>query len=214
VGDVVEETELVDVDAGLAGSPAATKKLAEEKRARIRELAEWDQLDRQQRRSLGLPLTDTEWAKVKGLNARRVGKYRVDPFYAECVDRLRDITAKRIAPGGSASLADIALSGGPGSDDVSDYAAIKSQLASLARQGDPRALEIWLKNWGKPFLDEETANRVADLASLSDEALVIQLVETVNPRLLAGVLERCGWVVNLPGSAPSIEVPDRDGDLV
>jgi hypothetical protein len=201
MSDVVEETELVDLDAGVTPSPAAAKKLVDEKRLRIRELAEWDQLDRQQRRALGLPLTDTDWAKVKGLNPRRVGKYRTDEFYDKCVADLRDITAMRIAPGGSASLANIALSGGPGTDDVSDYAAIKSQLATLARQGDPRALEIWLKNWGKPFLDEETANRVADLASLTDEALVDQLVATVNPVLLANVLTRCGWVVNLPGAA-------------
>lgn len=196
----VEEVDLVDFDAGVAGSAAGSKKLVEEKRARIRELAEWDQLDRQQRRALGLPLTDTEWAKVKGLNPRRVGKYRTEPFYSKCVTDLRDITAKRIAPGGSAVLADVMLSGTPGSDDLSDYTAIKSQLAALARQGDARALELWLKNWGKPFLDEETANRVTDLASLSDEALVVQLVDAVNPTLLADVLCARGFSVVLPGA--------------
>jgi hypothetical protein len=171
----------------------------EVKQDRVRELAEWDQLDRQQRKALGLPLTDTEWAKVKGLNARRVGKYRTDPFYAKCVEDLRNITAKRIAPGGSASLADVALSGVPGTDDLADYTAIKSQLAALARQGDARALETWLKNWGKPFLDEEVANRVADLASMTDETLVTQLVSLVNPVLLGNVLEAAGWTVTVPG---------------
>jgi hypothetical protein len=183
----------------LAVSAAASRRLVEDKQARIRELAEWDQLDRQQRKALGLPLTDTEWAKVKGLNARRVGKYRTDPFYTKCVEDLRNITAKRIAPGGSASLADVALSGIPGGDDLADYTAIKAQLAALARQGDARALEVWLKNWGKPFLDEEVSNRVADLASLTDEQLVVQVVELVNPRLLAGVLEGRGWTVSAPG---------------
>lgn len=211
MSEFVEEVELSGVvsEGSGEGSTPASRKLVEDKKVRIRELAEWDQLDRQQRRALGLPLTDTEWAKVKGLNPRRVGKYRVDPFYERCVEELRSVTAKRISGGGSAVLANVALSNVPGSDDVADYAAIKSQLAGLARQGDSRALEIWLKHWGKPFLDEEVSSRVSDLASFSDEALVELVVGIVAPVLLADVLVSAGWKV----SAPGVRVVDGDGDV-
>jgi hypothetical protein len=194
VSEVVE-VDLASLPAEQVGAVAASRQRVEDKRERILELAEWDQLDRQQRRSLGLPLTDVAWAKVKGLNPRRVGKYRSDPFYLECVERLREVTSMRIAPGGSAVLSDVMLSKSPGVDDLSDYTAIKSQLAALARQGDARALELWLKTWGKPFLDEETSNRVADLASMSDEALVSMVVDVVSVGLLVSVLEGRGWRV-------------------
>jgi hypothetical protein len=190
-----------DVDLSTVESPAAAARAqaSADKQARIRELAEWDQLDRTQRRQLGLPVSDTEWAKVKGLNARRVAKYRAEPFYDKCVADLRNITKKRLAPGGAASLADLPFSAGSaGIDDVSDYAAIKTQVASMARQGEQRALDLWLKHWGKPFLDEEIAGRVTDLASLSDEEVVVQVVEVVSPVLLAEVLRGRGWVVDAP----------------
>lgn len=181
------------------GASAATAKLVSDKRARIEELAEWDQLDRQQRRALGVPVSDTEWAKVKGLNVRRVAKYRNDPYYATCIERLRNITKKRIAPGGSASLAELAsLGNNPGVDDLSDYTAIKAQVAALARQGEQKALDLWLKHWGRPFLEEETANRVADLAGMSDEELVSSLVSMVSPLLLADVLAQAGWRAEAP----------------
>lgn len=196
--DLVVETDLTSVSEEPPQTAAATAKLVAERRERIQELAEWDQLDRTQRRTLGVPVSDAEWAKVKGLNVRRVSKYRADPFYDQCVEKLRSITRKRIAPGGSATLADLSLTGMPGVDDVSDYTAIKTQVASLARQGDQRALDMWLKHWGKPFLDEETSNRVADLAGMSDEEIVTGVVELVNPVLLADVLRGHGWVVNPP----------------
>jgi hypothetical protein len=197
-GSDIVETDLVSV-AEESGTVAATAKLVADKRDRIEELAEWDHLDRAQRRALGVPVSDAEWAKVKGLNVRRVAKYRNDPYYAVCVEKLRNITKKRIAPGGSASLADIASLGGmPGVDDLADYTAIKGQVAALARQGEQKALDLWLKHWGRPFLDEETANRVADLASMADEELVRTLVSMVNSALLAEVLTGAGWSVVSP----------------
>lgn len=191
----VTETDLSGVD-GRPSVAAANAARAAEKRSRIDALAEWDQLDRVQRRALGLPGTDTEWARVNNLHVRRVAKYREDPYYKTAVSKLDDIARKRIASSGSAVLPSIA--GAPGVDDAADYTAIKAQVAGLARQGDQRALDMWLKHWGRPFLDEETANRVADLASMSDEDLVESLVEVVNPLLLADVLRDAGWVANPP----------------
>jgi hypothetical protein len=210
VDDTVTDIDLAAAEE--APTTAATAKLVADKRARIEELAEWDHLDRSQRRALGVPVSDTEWAKVKGLNVRRVAKYRNDPYYAVCVDKLRNITKKRIAPGGSASLADIAsLNGAPGVDDLADYTAIKGQVAALARQGEQKALDLWLKHWGRPFLDEETANRVADLASMSDEELVRVLVEMVNPALLSSVLEVNGWGVQTPDTCAAQTNADGAG---
>jgi hypothetical protein len=196
MSDIVEEVDLSDLD--VPGVDARAK-LVEDKQNRIRDLAEWDQLDRSQRRALGVPVSDTEWAKVKGLNPRRVGKYRLEPFYEKCVADLRSITKKRLAPGGSVALADLPFSAASaGVDDVADYSAIKAQVASLARQGEQRALDLWLKHWGKPFLDEEIAGRVTDLASFSDEQVVEQVVGVVSPVLLASVLRDRGWVVSAP----------------
>jgi hypothetical protein len=199
---LVEETVLATVadapSSSRSGVEAGRAVLVEQKRARIRELAEWDQLDRQQKKTMGLPTTDLEWAKVKGLNARRVAKYRADEYYVSYVEQLRSVSKKRIAPAGSAALTEMMSSTSSGVDDVSDYAAIKTQVAALAKQGDQRALDLWLKHWGKPFLDEETANRVTDLASLSDSDLVSQLVALVNPALLSDVLAGAGWTVAAP----------------
>lgn len=198
------ELASAEVSAGASSKTvAATAGLVEQKKARIRDLAEWDQLDRQQKRQLGLATTDTEWARTRNLNPRRVSKYRADPYYTEYTAQLADLTRKRISPSGSASLADVVSSAASGVDDVSDYAAIKTQVASLAKQGDQRALDLWLKHWGKPFLDEETAGRVVDLASLSDVELVSQLVSLVNVRLLSDVLSDAGWKVEAPCDRPA-----------
>lgn len=196
--DIVE-TDLSEVESSPVPTAAANAARAAEKRSRIDALAEWDQLDRVQRRALGLPATDSEWARVNNVHVRRVSKYRDDPYYKTAVAKLDDIAKKRIASAGSAVMPSIA--GTPGVDDSADYSAIKSQVASLARQGDQRALDMWLKHWGKPFLDEETANRVADLASMSDEELIVSLVDMVNPLLLSDVLTGRGWEIKMPADA-------------
>lgn len=204
----VDEVELAGVPASSASvtnAAAGRAALVEQKEARIRKLAEWDQLDRTQKRQLGLATTDVEWAKVEGLNHRRVAKYRSDPYYAEYVAKLTSVAKKRIAPAGSASLADFASSTASGVDDLSDYTAIKQQVAALAKQGDQKSLDLWLKHWGKPFLDEETSNRVADLASMTDVTLVEQLISLINVDLLQQTLVDAGW----QSTPPSCETADR-----
>jgi hypothetical protein len=85
--------------------------------------------------------------------------------------------------------------------DERDYRLVKTQLLSQAKSGNLKAAELYMKLFGKSFIEDEAAARSTDFATHDLERLVATAAAALSPELLAGALEASGWTVLAPGAA-------------
>jgi hypothetical protein len=56
-------------------------------------------------------------------------------------------------------------------------------------------LELYFKTYGKPFVEEEAASRVSDVAAADLEKLVLEAVVALGEPVVADALRSLGWTV-------------------
>lgn len=128
-----------------------------------------------------VPATDSEWGDAHGVAARTLRRWKQDPIFV----------AMRTAVTVSEPVED------DGSDEAS-YRAVKAQLVTGARGGNAKALELYFKTYGKPYVEEEVAARTLDLENLELPGLVIRALVALAPDELKKELESMGWSVSRP----------------
>jgi hypothetical protein len=84
-----------------------------------------------------------------------------------------------------------------GSDEAS-YRVVKAKLVEGARSGNPKALELYFKTYGKPFVEDEVAARSLDLENMELPGLVARAVASLAPDELESHLRQLGWTVGRP----------------
>jgi hypothetical protein len=82
--------------------------------------------------------------------------------------------------------------------DERDYRIVRSKLVESAKQGNLKAQELFMKLYGKSWLDEEQAARASDFSNLELPDLVARAAAAVEPEVLAGALRELGWTVTEP----------------
>jgi hypothetical protein len=93
----------------------------------------------------------------------------------------------------------VEVSGGDDGSDEASYRVVKAKLVEGARSGNAKALELYFKTYGKPFVEEEVAARTLDLENLELPGLVARAVAAVAPEELEAALTGLGWKVERPG---------------
>jgi hypothetical protein len=79
--------------------------------------------------------------------------------------------------------------------DEADYRVVKAQLFDAAKGGNLKATELFMKLYGKSWIEEEAASRVSDFSGMDFDKLVAEAL------VVAGLRAR-GWsVVPAPGGA-------------
>jgi hypothetical protein len=143
----------------------------------------------------GAVSTEDEWAKAHGYaDARTMRRWKAKPEFQE---RQRRLTEGMVVKAGGAVIAADADDEGFG--DERDYRLVKAQLLSSAKGGNLKATELFMKLYGKTWIDEEAASRSSDFANADLETLVAAAATAVAPELLAGALRNLGWKVEEPG---------------
>lgn len=130
------------------------------------------------------PSTEEEWAAAHEVTTRTLRRWKGVPEFA---DRLAVLRTANAVQGSQAE----------GKDEV-DYQEVKTQLIGAAKSGNAKALELYFRTYGKPFVEEEIATRNADLAGLDLDDLVTRALLALGPDLVAGALRRQGWRVEAP----------------
>jgi hypothetical protein len=129
--------------------------------------------------------TEEDWAASNGVTARTLRRWKQDPEFA----------ALRASLGGAPTVTvDVT---DDGSDEAS-YRAVKAQLVAGARIGNAKALELYFKTYGKPFVEEEVAARTLDLESVELPGLVARAVAALSADELESALTSLGWRVERP----------------
>lgn len=161
------------------------------------EYIEWLLTDKHQRAVMGLPASDVEWAKVKGISDRTIRKWKQDEkFVAKYENRQKEVELS--LPGATALATSPKAGGGkkvasPGSvsgDDSNDYNIIKNKLVERAMSGDRASAELYFKTYGKLYVDEEAASRRSDFRDADIEVLYDRVLALVPLAKIEAELEK------------------------
>ena len=143
----------------------------------------------------GAVSTEDEWAKSKGYaDSRTLRRWKNNPAFQERQRRLSEGLASKT---GAAIVFD-------GNDEVEmdaeerDYRLVKSKLIESAKQGNLKAQELYMKQYGKSWIDEEQAARASDFSNFELPDLVARAASALSPEVMATALRDLGWSVEGP----------------
>jgi len=168
-----------------------------------REFAYWYATPKRLRVSLGLPLSETQFAEMKDITPRTLRRWKeqvgfkemVESFKLEMANDSPDATIRKVGSAEPkmkvedtrATLADDpALTEGI-PEDEQKYLQVKDTLVRMAMDGNQGAMDLYLKHYGKAFVEAEQSD-FADYRDLSDEQLVAEVCQ------MAGVEAVSGWL--------------------
>ena len=145
----------------------------------------------------GVDSTEDSWAKSHGFaDSRTTRRWKKSPAFLE---RQRVLSQGLASKTGATLVVD-------GDDEVSmdaeerDYRLVKSKLIQSAKEGNLKAQELYMKQYGKSWVDEEQAARVSDYSNLELPDLVARAAAAVDPLVLADALRGLGWTVTEPNA--------------
>lgn len=145
----------------------------------------------------GTVSTEHEWAQAHGYaDSRTLRRWKKNP---EFLERQMSITQKMVSKVGGAIITS-------GDDDITmdgeerDYRLVKTKLVQSAKEGNLKAQELYMKQYGKSWIDEEQASRSSDFSNLELPSLVAKAASVLEPALLAQALRDLGWKVEEPGA--------------
>lgn len=141
--------------------------------------------------------TEDEWAKSHGYaDARTLRRWKKNPKF---IERQMSITQKMVTKVGGAIITsdddDITMDG-----EERDYRLVKTKLVQSAKEGNLKAQELYMKQYGKSWIDEEQASRASDFSNLELPHLVAKAALALDPETVAQALRDLGWTVTGPGA--------------
>ena len=165
------------------------------------EFAYWLATPKRLRVSLGLPQTEKQFAEMKGMNPRSIRRWKEDPDFVELVEQQKQIIANespnstisrvgparpakdprvkaRLAPAERVTESDDpALEPGLTGDEQK-YLQVKDTLIRMAMDGNQGAMDLYLKHYGKAFVEAERQD-FRDYEDFSDDRLADEVLDWV-----------------------------------
>lgn len=149
----------------------------------------------------GAVATEEDWAKAKGYSdSRQLRRWKKDPRFMERQRRLTEGMAVR-----SGATTTFEEEDNPDFSDERDYRLVKAQLLNSAKTGNLKATELFMKLYGKTWIEEEQASRSSDFSQMDLELLVARAAGALSPEILAGALREAGWSVTSPEDPGTLE---------
>lgn len=141
----------------------------------------------------GVLTSEEAWAKANGISSKTTRRWRKNP---EFLDRQKTLTKTLTAKVGAVAVFE--------DDNIEidseerDYKLVKSKLVESAKEGSLKAQELYMKTYGKTWVEEEQASRVSDFSNMDTEELVAKAALAVNPDVLIKCLTDLGYLVEAP----------------
>lgn len=138
--------------------------------------------------------TEEAWAKSKGYATERTTRrWKQNPAF---IARQQTLTQTLVAKQGATVVY---------SDDTQtltaderDYKVVKTKLVESAKGGSLKAQELFMKLYGKSWLDEEASARTSDYSNLELPDLVAKAAAALDVEILIDTLEELGYTVTPP----------------
>lgn len=174
------------------------------------EYASWLATPKRLKSSLGLPATKQAFADMKGVAVRTLNRWEKQPDFDKLVEQRR-MQISGVAPNSAVSAVgpprpakhgnalkkfqqlepattadDPVYTDGMTPDELR-YQQVKDTLLGLATDGNQQAIDLYMKHYGKPFVEAE--QRSAKLfPSMSDDELLQEVVRLVGKQRLTEAL--------------------------
>lgn len=139
------------------------------------EYLEWLLMDDRTRLDKGLPKTKTGYANLVDCSPRTLRRIENDPDFAAIREK-REERIRRADP--YETLEDAEELGIDDPEEV-EYLQLKRRIHADALKGDDKARSLWMKHWGKEWVEEEAAQRRAGFADLTDDDLMVRTLELI-----------------------------------
>ena len=135
--------------------------------------------------------TEEEWAKSNGISSpRTTRRWKTNP---EFIARQKTLTQSLVAKQGAVAVYE--TENGTLDADELDYKVVKQKLVESAKGGSLKAQELFMKLYGKSWLDEEQASRASDFSNLELPELVARSVAVLTPEILVKAVQDLGYTV-------------------
>lgn len=184
----------------------------------FREFARWDATPKYLRQTLNLPKSVAEFAEFKGVGERTVRRWRQMEQFKELVEYEKARIARESTSNSSVSAGvglprapkdprivgrttvkadpvdwndDPAVAGADLSalsEGELQYRQVRERLVQMAMDGSTQAADLFMKHWGKSFVEAE--QRDVGFDALSDEQLLEEIVRMMGAERFAGMLAR------------------------
>lgn len=141
----------------------------------------------------GTITSEEAWAKENGVSAKTTRRWRTHPDF---VQRQMTLTKSLTAKVGAVAVFEDDESAMNGEER--DYRVVKSKLIESAKTGNLKAQELFMKIYGKTWVDEEQASRVSDFGNMDTEELVAKAALAVNVDIVVKHLVELGYKVEAP----------------
>ena len=172
------------------------------------EFAAWMATPKRLKISLGLPQTQKDFAELKGVSDRQLRRWKSDPEFEQWVDQekvriqgeLPNSTVRAMAqpraatdaravqnlqPPAAVTEQDDPLAQVEVSAEERQYLQVKQTLVKMAEDGSTQAADLFMKHWGKAFIEAEQTDGLSQLAEMSDEELLAQVLDLIGEEALA-----------------------------
>lgn len=176
------------------------------------EYAAWVATPKRLKTSLHLPDTKRAFAEMKGVSERTLQRWEKQESFQTLVEQ------QKLRLSGAATNATVSAIGPPRpvthgtalknlaplepvmpeddpvyeeslSDEELGYRQVKDTLLSMARDGSSQAIDLYMKHYGKPFVEaEQAANRM--FPGMSDEELVSEVCRLLGKDAMSAYLAR------------------------
>lgn len=147
------------------------------------EYAYWCAAPKRLKISMGLPLTDLEFARVKEVDPRTLRRWKEKPEFQQKVREKRE-EISNVRPNATVTPREAATPVTTADDPAFDpdlpvdeqrYLQVKDTLVQMAMDGNQTAIDLYLKHYGKSFISDEQ-DSFSEYERMSDEELVYSVL--------------------------------------
>jgi hypothetical protein len=149
-----------------------------------KEFAYWLSVPKRLKVTLGLPQTEKEFAEAKGLHPRTIRRWKEEPDFRAMVEEQKKIVQNEAADSTIKRgeklvtvLDDPALEPGISADEQK-YLQVKDTLVRMAMDGNQGAMDLYLKHYGKSFVEAERQD-YCDYQDFSNDRLADEVLRWV-----------------------------------
>ena len=136
--------------------------------------------------------TEELWAKANGYyDASTLRKWKKDPRFIELQ---KSITSRMNAK----SNAVVNFDDEDMSLDVEErnYLQVKQKIVQAAKDGNMKAQELFMKNYGQTWIEEERASRTSDFSNMELPLLLAKAIASLDESVMVIALTEQGYTVS------------------
>lgn len=136
--------------------------------------------------------TEDQWAKANGYyDSSTLRRWKKNPNFLELQQK---ITGRLVAKTNAVATfddEDMSLD-----QDERNYLQVKQKIIQAAKDGNLKAQELFIKNYGQTWIEEERASRTSDFSNMELPLLLAKAIAAIDESVMVIALTEQGYTVS------------------